>query len=94
MVQRRPTLVIEVEPSAQLPYTLYWSGMPLEDCDLITASVPLPLQHRTHQMLTEDARRRDKPLLDRLEAAGFRLDFGEDETGWQIKYLTRGGGYY
>ena len=35
-----------------------------------------------------------KPLLDRLEAAGFRLNFGEDGTGWQFKYLTRGGGYY
>ncbi len=94
MVQRRPTLVVQVEPSAQLPYALYWSGLPLEDCDLITISMPLPLQRRTHQLLTEDARRQDKPLLDRLEAAGFRLDFGEDDTGWQMKYLTRGGGYY
>ena len=25
---------------------------------------------------------------------GFKLDFGEDGTGWQFKYLTRGGGYY
>ena len=25
---------------------------------------------------------------------GFKLDFGEDNTGWQFKYLTRGGGYY
>jgi putative flavoprotein involved in K+ transport len=24
----------------------------------------------------------------------FKLDFGEDGTGWQFKYLTRGGGYY
>ena len=23
-----------------------------------------------------------------------KLDFGEDGTGWQFKYLTRGGGYY
>jgi len=94
MVQRSPTLVVQVEPSAQLPYTLYWSGPSLADCDLITVSVPLPLQRRTHQLLTEDAKTRDKPLLDRLEAAGFRLDFGEDGTGWQFKYLTRGGGYY
>jgi len=27
-------------------------------------------------------------------AWGFKLDFGEDGTGWQFKYLTRGGGYY
>ena len=33
-------------------------------------------------------------MLDGLERAGFKLDFGEDGTGWQFKYLTRGGGYY
>jgi hypothetical protein len=33
-------------------------------------------------------------LLDGLERRGFKLDFGEDGTGWQFKYLTRGGGYY
>jgi len=40
------------------------------------------------------ARELDKPLLDSLEHRGFRLDFGADGTGWQFKYLTRGGGYY
>ena len=33
-------------------------------------------------------------MLDGLERVGFKLDFGEDNTGWQFKYLTRGGGYY
>ena len=33
-------------------------------------------------------------MLEGLERTGFRLDFGEDDTGWQFKYLTRGGGYY
>ena len=28
------------------------------------------------------------------ERVGFKLDFGDDGTGWQFKYLTRGGGYY
>ena len=36
----------------------------------------------------------DKDLLDGLARVGFKLDFGEDDTGWQFKYLTRGGGYY
>jgi putative flavoprotein involved in K+ transport len=36
----------------------------------------------------------DRPLLDALERMGFKLDFGDDGTGWQFKYLTRGGGYY
>ena len=29
-----------------------------------------------------------------MRRVGFQLDFGEDDTGWQFKYLTRGGGYY
>jgi hypothetical protein len=36
----------------------------------------------------------DRPLLDALTRKGFRLDDGEDRTGWQFKYLTRGGDYY
>jgi putative flavoprotein involved in K+ transport len=94
LVQRSPTLIVNIEPSAQLPYALYDEGPSLEDCDLITVATPLALGHRTHQILTEQARQIDKPLLDGLERVGFRLDFGENGTGWQFKYLTRGGGYY
>jgi putative flavoprotein involved in K+ transport len=36
----------------------------------------------------------DSELLDGLARIGFKLDFGEDGTGWQFKYLSRGGGYY
>jgi len=93
LVQRSPTLIVNIEPSAQLPYALYDEGPPLEDCDLITASMPLTLARQTHALLTEQAKVLDKDLLDRLAAVGFKLDFGEDGTGWQFKYLTRGGGY-
>ena len=94
LVQRSPTLIIQCDPSAQLVYSLYSEGPPLEDCDLITVSVPLALAKRTHQLATAHARTLDRELLDALERKGFRLDFGEDGTGWQFKYLTRGGGYY
>src|SRR5260221_12158272 len=69
-------------------------GPPVEACNLITASMPLPLARKSHQLLTEQAKQADKKLLDALERVGFKLDFGEDGTGWQFKYLTRGGGYY
>lgn len=94
LVQRNTTMVVNIEPSAQLPYTLYDEGPPLADCDLITTSVPLPLLKKSYQLVTEQGRKLDQPLLDRLERRGFKLDFGEDGTGWQYKYLTRGGGYY
>jgi hypothetical protein len=94
LVQRNSTLIVNIEPSAQLPYALYDEGPPLEDCDLITTSIPLPLARKTHILLTERAKNLDRELLDGLERVGFKLDFGEDGTGWQFKYLTRGGGYY
>jgi cation diffusion facilitator CzcD-associated flavoprotein CzcO len=94
LVQRSPTMIVNVEPSAQLPYALYDEGLSLEDSDLITVSMPLPLARRSHILLTEQAKKLDQDLLDRLERLGFKLDFGEDGTGWQFKYLTRGGGYY
>ncbi|MBS0224454.1 MAG: NAD(P)/FAD-dependent oxidoreductase [Proteobacteria bacterium] len=94
LVQRSPTLIVNVEPSAQLPYALYDEGPSLEDCDLITMATPLALGQKSHKLFTERAKAMDKTLLDGLERIGFRLDFGEDGTGWQFKYLTRGGGYY
>src|SRR6201997_1068454 len=94
LVQRGSTMIVNVEPSAQLQYALYDKGPSLEDCDLITMSMPLSLVRKSHIGLTETAREIDKELLDGLEHRGFKLDFGEDGSGWQFKYLTRGGGYY
>lgn len=93
LVQRSPTLVTNIEPSAQLAYATYNEGT-LEDNDLIATSMPTPLAKKTHVMLTEQSKELDKELLDGLRHVGFKLDFGEAGTGWQFKYLTRGGGYY
>jgi len=93
LVQRSPTLITNIEPSAQLAYAAYNEGT-LEDNDLIAASMPLRLARKSHQMITEQSKAFDKELLDGLKAVGFKLDYGEDDTGWQFKYLTRGGGYY
>ena len=94
IVQRSPSMVVNVEPSAQLPYQLYSEGPNTDDCDLITISTPLQVLKKTHQLLTEKTKRIDKPLLDKLTRVGFNLEYGEENSGWQFKYLTRGGGYY
>src|SRR5712671_1865348 len=93
MVQRSSTLVVSIEPSAQLVYAPYNEGT-LEDNDLIATSMPLALARKSHAMVTEHSKRLDQELLDGLARVGFKLDFGDGNTGWQFKYLTRGGGYY
>jgi cation diffusion facilitator CzcD-associated flavoprotein CzcO len=93
LVQRSPTLITNIEPSAQLAYAAYNEGT-LEDNDLIATSMPVTLARRSHVMLTEQSKQFDRQLLEGLERNGFKLDFGEGGTGWQFKYLSRGGGYY
>jgi putative flavoprotein involved in K+ transport len=93
MVQRSSTLVVSIEPSAQLVYTPYNEGT-LDDNDLIAVSMPLKVARKSHALTCEKSAALDKDLLDGLRRIGFKLDFGDDDTGWQFKYLTRGGGYY
>ena len=95
MVQRSPTLVVNVDPSAQLyDKTYLGDGPPVDIRDLLNASVPLEVVKASHKIITTEVRELDAPLLSRLEQAGFRLEFGEDGTGWPLKFRTRGGGYY
>jgi len=93
LFQRSSTLVVSIEPSAQLVYTPYNEGT-LEDNDLIATSMPLKVARKSHALTCAKSKALDKELLEGLERVGFKLDFGEDDTGWQFKYLTRGGGYY
>jgi cation diffusion facilitator CzcD-associated flavoprotein CzcO len=93
LVQRSPTLITNIEPSAQLAYEAYNEGT-LDDNDLIATSMPLSVAKKSHQAITDRSKELDKDLLDGLRKKGFKLDYGENGTGWQFKYLTRGGGYY
>jgi hypothetical protein len=56
--------------------------------------MPFPELKRAYQMATAISKDIDRPLLERLEAHGFRLSDGEDGCGFQMLYLQRGGGYY
>lgn len=95
MVQRSPTLVVNVEPSAQLYDGTYLDDTKrTEDLDLFNTSVPMALVRENHKLITAKVRELDKPILDGLEKAGFELEFGDEGTGWPLKYRTRGGGYY
>jgi cation diffusion facilitator CzcD-associated flavoprotein CzcO len=93
MIQRSPTYVVGIR-EAQAVYTLYTEGLPMEDCDLLATSFPYPVLRQAYQLSTAHSAAVDKPLLDGLRARGFRLTLGEDDTGFQMMYLRRGGGYY
>ncbi len=93
LIQRSPTYIVSLK-EAQSVYAIYGEGIPIEDCDLLATATPYPVLVRAYQLSTAASRAVDQPLLDGLAARGFRLDFGEDDTGFQMKYLRRGGGYY
>lgn len=93
LIQRSPTYIVSLK-EAQSVYAIYAEGIPIEDCDLLATATPYPVLVRAYQLSTAASRAADQPLLDGLAARGFRLDFGEDDTGFQMKYLRRGGGYY
>jgi cation diffusion facilitator CzcD-associated flavoprotein CzcO len=94
MVQRSPTMVVNVEPAQLYDKSYLGAGPPMEVRDILNSGVPLPVMKVAHRQITDEVKRLDAPLLARLEGAGFQLEFGEDGTGWPLKFRTRGGGYY
>ncbi len=93
IIQRNNTYVVSLK-EAQSVYAIYSEGIPFDDCDLLATSMPYPVLRRSYQLSTAQSREIDKPLHDALEKRGFKLWLGEDETGFQMMYLRRGGGYY
>lgn len=93
IVQRSSTYVVGIR-EAQRVYSIYAEGIPFEDCDLLAMAAPYPVLKKSYQLSTAHSRKVDRPLLDALAARGFKLDYGPDDTGFQMKYLERGGGYY
>ena len=70
------------------------SGITTDKADMIFASVPYRIMHEFHVPVYSQMKTRDAAFYDRLRAAGFLLDFGDDESGLFMKYLRRGSGYY
>ena len=93
MVQRSPTHVVGIR-EAQRVYSIYAEGLPTDECDLLATAMPYPVLVRAYRHATAMSRQAEAPLREALAARGFRLTDGEDETGFQMMYLRRGGGYY
>ena len=93
IVQRGSTTVVSIDPSARLNEAVWDEGLLLDDADLIVASTTPPLMVEGYKLATQRMLDLDAEMIDGLKGIGFKLDFGEDETGHQMKYFRRGGGY-
>ncbi len=100
MVQRSSTHIAKSDTLMELALGGLYSedaiknGIDHHTADLIFASVPYKIMHAFQIPVYEEMAKRDKDLYDRLEKAGFMLDFGDDGSGLFMKYLRRGSGYY
>ncbi len=100
MIQRSPTHIARSESLMEIGLGPLYSeeavaaGVTTEKADLIFASLPYRILPEFQIPLYEQMRERDREFYDRLEAAGFDHDWGEDGSGLFMKYLRRGSGYY
>lgn len=93
LVQRGSTTVVSIDPSARLNEAIWDEGPPLDDCDLIVASATPTLILEGYKQVVPRMLELDKEMIGGLKGIGFKFDMGEDETGHQMKYFRRGGGY-
>jgi putative flavoprotein involved in K+ transport len=100
MVQRSSTHIVKSDSLMDLGLGDLYSeralaaGMTTEKADLTFASLPYRIMHQFQIPIYDAIRERDKDFYDRLTAAGFDLDWGDDGSGLFMKYLRRGSGYY
>ena len=100
MVQRSSTHIVRSDTLMEIGLGALYSeqavaaGMTTEKADLIFASLPYRILHEFQIPLYDEMRERDADFYDRLEEAGFELDWGDDDSGLFMKYLRRGSGYY
>ena len=99
MIQRNPTTVVRSDTLMDLAFDIYSEqatadGIDVDKADLIAAATPFALQPQAQRALYERIRARDADFYQRLQATGFLLDFGDDDTGLMMKAYRTGSGYY
>lgn len=99
MIQRSSTLIIRQSTMTDVLLKPVFSqdaidrGITTDLADLLQASTPVRLQEKGSKQIWDGIRKDEAPFYDRLSAAGFKLDFGEDGTGL-MKYQRTASGYY
>ncbi|KLO18206.1 hypothetical protein SCHPADRAFT_936467 [Schizopora paradoxa] len=96
MYQRSSTAVVSGKKGLPILFNgVYWEEpIPTDLADRISASFPNRFLRVLHRRVTNAIAEADKDLLEGLKAKGFRLTFGEDNSGFFPLFWKRGGGYY
>lgn len=100
MIQRSSTHIVRSESLMREVFGPLYSedaveaGIDTDTADLLFASWPYKILPDVQRPAFDKIREDDKEFYDRLEKAGFLLDFGDDDSGLFLKYLRRGSGYY
>ena len=100
MVQRSSTHIVKSDSLMKVALGGLYSeealaaGMTTQKADLTFASLPYRIMHEFQIPVYDEIRKRDADFYSRLGAAGFMLDYGDDDSGLFLKYLRRGSGYY
>lgn len=93
LVQRGSTTVVSINPSARLNEAVWNEPGALEDADQVASAATPPLMMKGYKAVVKRMVELDRELIEGLKGIGFKHDMGEDDTGHQVKYYTRGGGY-
>jgi putative flavoprotein involved in K+ transport len=100
MVQRSSTHIVKSDSLMSIALGGLYSeeavaaGMTTQKADLTFASLPYRIMHEFQIPVYDEIRKKDADFYSRLGAAGFLLDYGDDDSGLFMKYLRRGSGYY
>ncbi|WP_295313081.1 NAD(P)/FAD-dependent oxidoreductase [Roseobacter sp.] len=100
MVQRSTTHIVKSDSLMDIGLSALYSeqavadGMTTQKADLTFASVPYAILADFQKPVYAAIKEQDQAFYDGLEKAGFRLDWGADDSGLFMKYLRRGSGYY
>src|SRR5690606_13692070 len=97
MVQRSPITVVRSDTLMKFAFDLYSEeaverGIDVDTADLIVAATPFALLPPSQKALYDRIRAHDADFYRKLEATGFLLDFGPDETGLMMKAYRTGSG--
>jgi putative flavoprotein involved in K+ transport len=98
LLQRSPTLVVRAETLGR-NRPLYSEeamakGITTEKADFTVASMPYALQPKASLPMMMQIQRDDADFYEALRKTGFKLTFGEDDSGIGSMYIRRGSGYY